>query len=241
MTNPIIRQLHSEDVTHQKFRNELKYICSEGELLQLQARTQVLCDTDPHVGDEGTYHIRSIYFDDFSNRYFYENENGTDPREKFRIRIYNASSSQITLECKKKERTMTHKDSCRLSLEQFNRLMENALPASAVNSELLEKFYLLQQQRNLQPKIIVAYDRTPFVYTFGNVRITFDRNIGSTTDLSAFFEPYLPLRPILPYGKNILEVKYDELLPNFLYDAMNLGCLRQSNFSKYYLCRKFTV
>lgn len=233
--------LHPEDIHRVKFRNELKYICSEGELIQLQSRVQMLCEADAHAGPEGIYNIRSIYFDDLQNRYFFENENGTDPREKFRIRTYNASDSRITLECKKKERSMTHKDSCQLSKEQYQKILEGSLSASHVNSTLLEKFYLLQEQRHLQPKVIVAYTRTPFVYTFGNVRITFDRNIGSSTDLSAFFDPYLPVRPILPLGKNILEVKYDELLPNFLYEAMNLGSLRQTTFSKYYLCRKFTV
>lgn len=233
--------LHPEDIRREKFRNELKYICSEGELYQMQSRIQLLCEADAHAGPEGVYNIRSIYFDDLQNRYFFENENGTDPREKFRIRSYNASDSRITLECKKKERSMTHKDSCPLSKEQYRKILEGSLSASDVNSTLLEKFYLLQEQRHLQPKVIVAYERTPFVYTFGNVRITFDRNIGSSTDLSAFFDPYLPVRPILPLGKNILEVKYDELLPNFLYDAMNLGSLRQTTFSKYYLCRKFTI
>ena len=233
--------LHPEDIHREKFRNELKYICSEGELIQLQSRIQMLCDADAHAGPEGIYNIRSIYFDDLQNRYFFENENGTDPREKFRIRTYNASDSRITLECKKKERSMTHKDSCQLSKEQYQKILDGSLSASDVNSTLLEKFYLIQEQRHLQPKVIVAYERTPFVYTFGNVRITFDRNIGSSTDISAFFDPYLPVRPILPLGKNILEVKYDELLPNFLYDAMSLGSLRQTTFSKYYLCRKFTV
>lgn len=233
--------LHPEDIHREKFRNELKYICSEGELIQIHSRVQMLCDADAHVGPEGIYNIRSIYFDDLQNRYFFENENGTDPREKFRIRTYNASDSRITLECKKKERSMTHKDSCQLSKEQYQKILDGSLSASDVNSTLLEKFYLIQEQRHLHPKVIVAYERTPFVYTFGNVRITFDRNIGSSTDLSAFFDPYLPVRPILPLGKNILEVKYDELLPNFLYEAMNLGSLRQTTFSKYYLCRKFTV
>ena len=233
--------LHPEDLHREKFRNELKYICSEGELIQLQSRIQMLCDADAHAGPEGIYNIRSIYFDDLQNRYFFENENGTDPREKFRIRTYNASDSRITLECKKKERSMTHKDSCQLSKEQYQKILDGSLSASDVNSTLLEKFYLIQEQRHLQPNVIVAYERTPFVYTFGNVRITFDRNIGSSTDISAFFDPYLPVRPILPLGKNILEVKYDELLPNFLYDAMSLGSLRQTTFSKYYLCRKFTV
>lgn len=233
--------LHPEDCRREKFRNELKYICSEGELLQLQARIQMLCEPDPHVGSDGIYNIRSIYFDDQENRYYYENENGTDPREKYRIRIYNGSAEKITLECKKKERSMTHKDSCRLTYDQYQMILSGSMPSSAVNSELLEKFYLLQQQRNLQPKVIVGYERTPFIYSFGNVRITFDRNIGSSTDFAGFFDAYLPSRPILPFGKNILEVKYDELLPNFLYDAMNLGNLRQTTFSKYYLCRKFTI
>ncbi|MBO7253511.1 MAG: polyphosphate polymerase domain-containing protein [Oscillospiraceae bacterium] len=236
----LIHQLPNQETNGDKFRNELKYICSEGELIQIQSRIQGLCQHDAHAGSDGIYHIRSIYFDDFQNRYFYENENGTDPREKFRIRIYNASDSRISLECKKKEKMMTHKDSCSLTREQYRLIMDGQLSSADVNSELLEKFYLLQEQRYLQPKVIVAYDRTPFVYTFGNVRITFDRNIGSSTDFQNFFEQNLPQRPILPLGKQILEVKYDELLPNFLYEAMNLGSLQRTTFSKYYLCRKFT-
>lgn len=237
----LINRLQPDSVKQEKFRNELKYICSEGELQQILARIQPLCQRDPHVGPEGIYNIRSVYFDDWQNRFFYENENGIDPREKFRIRIYNASDARITLECKKKERTMTHKDSCPLTKEQYLMILNGNLPESAVDSELLRKFYILQQQSNLQPKVIVAYERTPFVYSFGNVRITFDRNIGSTSDIQSFFDPYLPLRPILPVGKHILEVKYDEFLPDFLYGAMNLGSLRQTTFSKYYLCRKFIV
>jgi len=230
-----------KDLQPVKFRNELKYICSEAELQILQARVEMLCRADSHAGADGTYQIRSVYFDDYRNRYFFENENGTDPREKFRIRIYNASDKRITLECKQKEKNMTHKDSCPLTIEQYLRIMDGALPLSPDYPELLRKFIALQQQNHLAPKIIVAYERTPYVYDFGNVRITFDKNIGSTTDLTAFFDPYLPLRPILPTGKHVLEVKYDELLPNFLYDAMNLGSLQRTTFSKYYLCRKYTV
>ena len=223
------------------YRHEFKYVLDNLQVEILKARLPQLMDWDPHAGPQGRYEIRSLYFDDFCNSCYRDVENGTDPREKFRIRTYNASDSRITLECKKKERSMTHKDSCQLSKEQYQKIMSGSFSASDVNSPLLEKFYLIQEQRHLQPKVIVAYERTPFVYTFGNVRITFDRNIGSSTDISAFFDPYLPVRPILPLGKNILEVKYDELLPNFLYDAMSLGSLRQTTFSKYYLCRKFTV
>ena len=234
-----MRYLH-DNPPDRRYRNELKYVCSEGELRIIQGRIRHLCRPDPHAGPMGIYNIRSIYFDDLANRCFYENENGTDPREKYRIRIYNASDSRITLECKRKERTMTNKTSCPLTREQFSLILEGKLPASAADSELLRKFCVQQAQTGLQPKVIVAYERTPFVYPAGNVRITFDRNIGSSTNIADFFAPYLPQRPVMPAGKHILEVKYDEFLPDFLYEVMNLGSLRQTTFSKYYLCRKFT-
>ena len=66
---------------------------------------------DPHTNKERKYNIRSLYFDDYYNSCFYENENGTDPREKLRIRIYNCSSERITLECKRKEHGKTLKSS----------------------------------------------------------------------------------------------------------------------------------
>lgn len=229
------------DEDSEKFRHELKYVCSEGELQLIYARIRHLCQPDPHAGPEGVYNIRSVYFDDQENSCFYDNENGTDPREKFRIRIYNGSDARITLECKKKEKLMTHKDMCPLTKGQYERIVSGELSQEDLNSPLLRKLYTRYAQDHLVPKVIVAYERTPFVYGPGNVRITFDRNIGSSTDVGSFFDSYLPLRPVLPVGKHILEVKYDEFLPDFLYSVMNLGSLTQSAFSKYYLCRKFTV
>ena len=222
--------LHSDVSEDRHYRNELKYVCSEGELQLILARIRHICPSDSHASATGTYSIRSIYFDDAQNRCFLENENGTDPREKFRIRIYNASDRRITLECKRKEHTMTNKVSCSLTKDQLTMILNGSLPESAVDSDLLRKLFLLHEQDNLKPNVIVAYERTPFVYAPGNVRITFDRNIGSTMNISGFFDPYLPLRPVLPTGKHILEVKYDAFLPDFLYEVMNLGSLTQTAF-----------
>ena len=237
---PFEEMLH-RDEPRETFRNELKYVCSEATLQVIQSRISPICPRDSHAGPGGTYSIRSDYFDDVRDRCFYENEDGADPREKFRIRIYNGAENRISLECKKKERTMTHKDSCPLTKAQCQAILDGTLSQNDLNSSLLRKFYALYAQDYLRAKVIVAYERTPFVYAAGNVRITFDRNIGSSTDIAAFFDPYLPLRPVMPTGKHILEVKYDAFLPDFLYRLMNLNCLQQTAFSKYYLCRKFTV
>ena len=235
------KALLPEAADPEKFRNELKYVCSEGELQTILPRLRQLCRLDAHVGEQGIYSIRSVYFDDAWDSCLKENENGNDPREKFRIRIYNAEDSRITLECKKKQRTMTHKESCRLTRQQYDRIVAGSYMPTDEDDPLLRRFSAQLHSRLLRPKVIVAYERTPFVYALGNVRITFDRNIGSTTRIDGFFDQALPLRPIMKVGEHVLEVKYDEFLPAQIYRVLNLGNLRQTTFSKYALCRKHTI
>ena len=223
------------------FRNELKYVCSEQQLAIIKARICNICKVDAHASDDGIYQIRSVYFDDAKDSCYYENENGTDPREKFRIRIYNLDDSRIVLECKRKEHSMTHKDSCLLTKEQCMSILAGTFKLNSTDNALLSKFYLKYARQGFRPKVIVNYEREPFVYDSGNVRITFDRNISSSSKVSDFFEADLPLRPIMPTGYHILEVKYDEFFPDFLYRVMNIGSLKQTAFSKYYLCRKYTI
>ena len=95
--------------------------------------------------------------------------------------------------------------------------------------------------RRLRPVVIVEYDRIPYVYENGNVRITLDTNICSCSRVETFLAPELPRRPVMALGQQLLEVKYDEYLPDFIYRNLQLQSLRQSAFSKYYICRKFKV
>ena len=88
--------------------------------------------------------------------------------------------------------------------------------------------------------MIVEYDRIPYVYQNGNVRITLDTNLRSSRSIDLFLEPSIPHRPVMPPGQQLLEVKYDAYLPDFIYRSLQLSSLRQTAFSKYYLCRKFT-
>lgn len=226
----------------QKFRHEFKYQISNTELVLIQSRIRCLLKTDSHAGKEGMYNIRSLYFDDYDNRCYYENENGTDPREKFRIRIYNHSAEHIRLECKRKERGKTLKTSCSLTREQCELLMKGkALPNIAEQPPLLRKLTVAMLTRGLHPVVIVEYDRIPYVYRNGNVRITLDTNISSSQAIESFFEEEIPKRPVMAAGSQLLEVKYDEFLPDAIYSALQLQNLRQTAFSKYYICRKFRL
>lgn len=225
-----------------KYRHEFKYLCSYAQLRMIQARMTGLVPLDAHVGEDGIYNIRSLYFDDYYDRYLKENEAGTDPREKFRIRIYNHSSKQISLELKKKVRGKTQKLSCPLTEEQCRILMAGEIPQLDKEAPaLLQKLCLLMKTNLLRPKIIVEYERVPYVYPQGNVRITLDENITSSNRVDLFLEDQIPLRPILPAGQHILEVKYDEYLPDFIYRTVQIDSLRTTAFSKYYLARKYSL
>lgn len=223
-----------------KYRHELKYICTAAQMALIQGRISHLIPLDSHVGESGMYSIRSLYFDDYYNRCYYENENGTDPREKFRIRIYNGSKEKISLELKKKERGKTLKLSCKLTEAQCRMLMRGeVLPDSKDYDPVLQKLLLLMKTTLMKPKVIVEYDRVPYVYKLGNVRITLDKNISSSSRIEDFLEKEIPKRPIMPAGWHVLEVKFDEFLPDYIKSALQLDSLRQTAFSKFYLCRKF--
>ncbi len=230
---------------NQKYRNEYKYLVSAAQLAVLRARADALLQRDSHVSVTGPYagiyNIRSVYFDDRNDTCYWENESGTDPREKFRIRIYNHSDRKITLELKSKRSGKCLKQSCPLTRAQCDTLLRGeVLHDDPDYPSLLQKLLLQMKTRGLKPVVIVEYDRVPYVYPAGNVRVTMDCNISGCTDCQRFFEEDLPLRPILPSGQHVLEVKWDELLPDFIYHSMMLKNLQWTSFSKFYLCRKLT-
>ncbi len=224
------------------YRHEFKYLIHAGQFAALRIQAAGLLRPDKHAGANGEYHIRSLYFDNADDVCYHDTIDGYDCREKYRIRIYNASSDVIHLERKAKENDMTHKDSCSLTKEECELLMQGSYPSlsdemSPIKKELLTTMRL----KRMRPAVIVSYDRIPKVYPTGNVRITFDYNISSSSAIGDFLQPHIPMRPILPKGQSILEVKWDEFLPRHLHDALNLDGLSRSGFSKYALCRYYNL
>ena len=225
-----------------KYRHELKYLISAAEVEILKGRLEHLLDRDSHAGPSGSYSIRSLYFDDMDNRCYYENENGTDPREKFRIRIYNGSAQRITLECKRKQRGKTLKTSCLLTEEQTRSLLAGKVISDIADQPpLLQKFTAQMLLRGLRPVVIVEYLRIPYIYKNGNVRITLDMNVSSSRDFAHFLDPIIQTRSVLSTGQQLLEVKFDEYLPDFIHRNLQLGHLSQTAFSKFYICRKYLL
>lgn len=222
------------------YRHEIKYLINTKQLYELKKHLPDLLQLDPHVQNNGGYKIRSLYFDDYDNSCYYANENGLNEKEKFRIRIYNGSADRVRLELKIKRNGMTLKRSCPLSIDMAKD-MASGIPISWNDDmdPLLKKFYIMQETRLLKPRVIVEYDRIPYVYSDGNVRVTLDLNIGGTGCVEEFFGKELCTRQIMPAGMHLLEVKYDEFFPDFIYRMLNRKGLIHTACSKYYFCRKF--
>lgn len=224
-----------------EYRHELKFLCEESKLRILEEKIRHICRPDPHAGSDGKYVIRSLYFDTWDDCCFYENEAGVDCRRKYRVRLYNGKAAPVHLECKEALHGLKHKDTCPLTEKQCRQLMlgcpvEETLP----EQELLRRFLAARGTQILQPKVIVEYTRTPYIYAVGNVRITFDRYIRSSSAVTKFMEPRIPGREIMVQDMHILEVKYDGMFPGAVRELLTAGQdLMQTSFSKYALCRQY--
>ena len=224
----------------QKFRHEFKYILDPIRLAELKARLGAVLEPDPHGGFSGAYEVRSLYFDDYDNSCYYANEDGQNLREKFRIRIYDGSDATIHLELKQKQNGMTRKLSCPISRADTERLMKNqSLTWQDDWDPLMKRFYIWLNTQLGRPRVIVRYLRIPFIHPDGNVRVTLDLDITASNRIEDFFQKDLPGRPVMPFGHNLLEVKFDQFLPDHIRHTVQTQGLERVTFSKYYLCRKF--
>ena len=221
-----------------KYRVEQKYIITEDKMAYLKFKLENVMSYDRHAED-GTYCIRSLYFDDMYNAFLEDNESGNDFREKYRIRTYNNDTGKIHLEIKAKERGYTSKEKEELTVQECLDYMSGKIPElKASDGFVKKKLYALMLLRKMHPVQIVEYDRIPFVEEKGNVRVTFDKNIVGTSEVQTFFEEYIPGIPLLPTGQHILEVKYDEFIPDYIKKILNEVHLQKTAFSKYYYARK---
>ena len=92
----------------------------------------------------------------------------------------------------------------------------------------------------LRPRVMVSYQREPYVYKAGNVRVTFDSYIKANLfSLDNLTENLSEVSSTDEPQDMILEVKYDAFLPEIIQDLIQTGGIRQQAFSKYGACRGF--
>lgn len=220
------------------YRAEDKYNCTEAELCMLQSRMEAALRPDVNEGGSEGYRISSLYFDDIRDSCLQDTVDGVNRRNKYRIRIYNDSLDVIKLEVKSKKDNRIQKRSKTISRAQMESLMRGeCIEDGASAKDPATLFNLAIRTQGLRPKVIVTYERKAYVYEPGNVRITFDRNVRASSRVEAFGQKNISYDFLREYDK-VLEVKYDEFIPGFLLQLLELGNMQQSAYSKYQLCRE---
>lgn len=219
-----------------KYRHEWKHEISYADMLILRQRLSLIAKRDIHAID-GKYEIRSLYFDNAYDKALREKINGVNYREKFRVRLYNYDTSVIHLEKKSKINNACHKEAIQISTEQAAKIAAGDyewMPSCGI--PLVQELYSKIMSQGLRPKTIVDYTREPFVFAPGNVRVTIDYNIRTGMNCTDYLNPDCVTVPV-DEALIILEVKWDEYLPDIIRDAVQLPGCHAGAFSKYAVCR----
>lgn len=220
------------------YRHEIKHIISPSDAVNIRNNLRAVAGLDSHAKEKGCYRIRSLYFDDISNTALHEKLDGVNERKKYRIRYYDDDLSYIVLECKIKRDNVGCKPQEVLSLEETRKILKGDIAWMISSGKpLLAALYVDMRLRGLRPNVVVEYERVPYVYAPGNVRVTIDWNIRTG-------KPDQFLRPdglMIQAEENnmLLEVKWDHYLPDVIRRAIALKGRHATAFSKYAACRVY--
>lgn len=218
------------------YRHELKYLIHESDYVILKSRIAGLLKKDGNVNSRGMYTVRSLYFDDFLNSAYNEKNMSILIRQKYRIRTYNQSVDVIHLERKLKYDNYVYKMTAPLSAGTVYQLFNGGYDfLRASKLQLHNIFYHEIISKVLRPRIVIDYEREPFILDAGTVRITFDRNVRASTDNLNMFHPDLAMIETLEKGFLIMEIKFTEFLPQIIQEILPSNNLNCSAISKYIL------
>lgn len=222
-----------------KYRNEIKFIISKTMAEVLKQRLSLIMSVDTNsYNSDNSYLIRSLYFDNENSDAYYEKMDGVEYRKKYRIRIYNFDDKFIRLECKYKHNNMTSKDQILIDKELCSKIVDGKIDdIDLTKNNLLRQFALDYRLNRLEPSIIVDYNRVAFTYHVSEVRITFDSQIKSGMYNYNLFDKNATTYSVIDDNQMVLEVKFNEILPESIAIILQTVPTFRQAFSKFAACR----
>ncbi|WP_232698133.1 polyphosphate polymerase domain-containing protein [Brevibacillus daliensis] len=223
-----------------KGRVELKHEITAMDCFLLRHNLQHIMKSDPHANNNGTYVIRSVYFDNIDDKVVTEKKEGFYKRDKYRVRLYDHNTEYMNLEKKSKRNDLCQKQKCRITKEEYERIRHDDIGWMEEDErDLIRELYVQMNLFQLKPITIVDYKREAFIYEYGNVRVTFDSSIKTSFRNNDLLNPDITMIDILEPNMVVLEVKYDEYLPDVIRKMLQVSDRRKNAFSKYQVSRMF--
>ena len=221
-----------------KYRHELKFKISNNAAEILKQKLSLILNKDKNAYySDGSYLIKSLYFDDRDSSSYYEKMDGVLYRKKYRIRMYNDVDSFIRLEKKMKHNNYTAKEQMLISKDIYSKILNGKVDEIDNPEGLLLEFITNYKTKGLVPSVIVEYHRTAFTYPISDVRITFDSSIQSSLYNYDLFNTSYPRYNVDEPGKQVLEVKFNEVLPLHIANILNDIPACREAVSKFAICR----
>lgn len=218
-------------------RREEKYPLKLQESIQYENLLSQILLTDS-FSSNGSYCVRSLYFDTIDDRDFFDKYTEQNLRRKIRLRIYSPQDTVAKIELKQKENIYQKKRSLLISREDALSLIDgNCSVLLQYPDAFAAELFSIMTQECYRPKSIVEYQRRAFMARENNTRLTFDREICATESCMDLFSENLPLYPVLGSDKAIFEVKYDKFLLGYISDIISAIDRRSISSSKYCMSR----
>lgn len=222
-----------------KGRRELKHEMTKGDCYLLRNKLKHYMEVDPHAGENGTYLIRSVYFDNFDNKVLIQKKEGLFERDKFRVRLYDFNTGHLNLEKKSKRNNLTYKQKCPITAEEYEQIRHGNISWMERDARpLIRDLYWQMNLLQLKPITVVDYEREVFIYKYGNVRVTFDSSIKTSLRNNDVLNPDIVMVETNP-GVVILEVKFDEFLPTVIKQLLQVSDMKAGAYSKYQISRMY--
>lgn len=220
-----------------RWRHEVKHVIGRGDAVVLSRRLALLLDADPHAGASGRYRVTSLYFDTPRDDALRDKLEGYSRREKFRLRYYGDDLGTLRLERKAKLRGLCSKDRVLLTEGVARSLAAgDASALLGLDGAAARALYVGMRLHHLAPRSVVRYEREAYTHRAGNVRVTLDAHLEALASPRGFLDPGSLGMPADP-GAVVLEVKYDDFLPDVVRAAVQVP-RRAVAYSKYALSRR---
>lgn len=221
-------------------RYEFKYILNDETRENIENELSFFMHLDPFVEkfENKKYLVRSLYFDDPYNSFYYEKTDGLMHRQKFRIRTYSTNYNKdipIMLELKGRYNNFVYKH--RTSLEHNNENTSDIfhlLSQLEKNDNQVSKQFIYDRYRKkIKPIMLIDYQRRAYQSKYDyEFRITFDGELYGTQTTKLFPKDDLYKRKLID-GYTIMEVKFRKHVPPWFHRIMIKYQLNRISISKY--------
>lgn len=226
-------------------RFEFRYMIDAEARVELENVLNFYMTLDPNVCAErhNRYFVRSLYFDDDLYTNSYEGSGAHALRRKYRIRTYTDSiddESPVFLEVKGRTDEMTYKRRAALprtiirALEYGGCTLRGEFVKMAHKDPLFSSFNFDAKRMNLRPRLLVDYERRPYISTYSlDFRITFDSALELTVT-DRLFERTADCQRLFMPGYSVVEIKFSKKMPSWFARLIGSYDLKPVAVSKYY-------